>query len=53
MNRVFNVVWNRARNCYMVASETVRGNSHGVKILAAVLIMGTLSTPGGGQRGFC
>ncbi len=52
MNRVFNVVWNRARNCYMVASETVRGNSHGVKILAAVLIMGTLSTPGGDSAAF-
>ncbi|MDY6029618.1 MAG: ESPR-type extended signal peptide-containing protein, partial [Acidaminococcaceae bacterium] len=38
MNKIYKVVWSKARNCYVVVSEYAKSNSRGTKVLAAALI---------------
>lgn len=49
MNKVYKVVWNKARNCYVVASELAKSSSRGTKVVAAVLAVSVMSTLGGGH----
>lgn len=51
MNKVYKVVWNEVRQCYVVASELAKKHTKGCskKMLSAVLAIGMLSTLGGGQ----
>lgn len=46
MNRVYKVVWNKARGCYMVASELAKraSKSSGRKVLAAGVLSAVLAT---------
>ncbi len=52
MNKVYKVVWNKARNCYVVASELAKSSSRGTKVVAAVLAVSVMSTLGGDTRAF-
>ena len=51
MNRIYKVVWNEARNCYVVASELAKKQTKGCgkKMLAAVLAAGIFSVTGPGS----
>lgn len=51
MNRIYKVVWNEARNCYVVASELAKKQTKGCgkKMLAAVLAAGIFSVTGAGS----
>ncbi len=52
MNKIYKVVWNKARNCYVVASELAKSSSRGTKVVAAVLAVSVMSTLGGDIKAF-
>lgn len=49
MNKIYKVVWNKARNCYVVASEFAKNQSKSCstkKVLAMMLVTGMMTTGG-------
>ena len=48
MNKIFKVVWSKARNCYIVVSELAKSRTKSASAKAAALVLAMALTIGGG-----